>query len=123
MTPETNLKIMKNVQYRYSARCISVISGDTIDALIDLGFGTWVKRRVRLHDIIAPAMNSRDPNSRRRAKIAQMRLKDLIYNDTFIIDSIQLGKYSSTAVIYCQGHNINQQMIDEGHAVKRDAQT
>jgi len=113
---------MKDAQYIYRARCSKVISGDTIDALIDVGFNIWVRKRVRLFNITAPAMNSRDADVRRAATISKQRLRDLIYNELFIVESCQLAKHeTSMAVIYCHGHNINQQMIEEGHATKRDA--
>ena len=40
--------------YEYKAKLIRVIDGDTIDALIDLGFDVWVKKRIRLYGIDAP---------------------------------------------------------------------
>ena len=35
-------------KYEYSAKLVRVVDGDTCDALIDLGFDTWVKKRIRL---------------------------------------------------------------------------
>jgi len=40
--------------YKYNAKLIRVIDGDTIDALIDLGFNVWVKKRIRLYGINTP---------------------------------------------------------------------
>ena len=31
----------------YSAKVVRVVDGDTADAMIDLGFDTWVKKRIR----------------------------------------------------------------------------
>ena len=31
----------------YSAKLVRVVDGDTADAMIDLGFDTWVKKRIR----------------------------------------------------------------------------
>jgi len=39
--------------FQYQAEVIRVVDGDTIDALIDLGFSVWVKKRIRLHGIDA----------------------------------------------------------------------
>ena len=33
--------------YQYRAKLIKVVDGDTIDAQIDLGFGIFVKKRIR----------------------------------------------------------------------------
>ena len=34
-------------KYEYKATLVRVVDGDTCDALIDLGFDTWVKKRIR----------------------------------------------------------------------------
>ena len=38
----------------YNAKLDRVIDGDTVDAMIDLGFDTWVFKRIRLMGIDAP---------------------------------------------------------------------
>ena len=40
--------------YKYYIECLRVIDGDTIDAMIDLGFSTWVKKRIRFLGIDTP---------------------------------------------------------------------
>ena len=42
--------------YTYAAKLIEVIDGDTVDLLIDLGFGIHVQERCRLYGIDAPEM-------------------------------------------------------------------
>ena len=42
--------------FTYAAKLIDVIDGDTVDLLIDLGFGVHVKERCRLYGIDAPEM-------------------------------------------------------------------
>ena len=37
--------------YNYNATVVNVVDGDTMDCLIDLGFGIKVKQRVRLYGI------------------------------------------------------------------------
>ncbi len=44
--------------FTYQAKLIEVIDGDTVDLLIDLGFGVHVKERCRLYGIDAPEMPS-----------------------------------------------------------------
>ena len=46
--------------YKYKAKLIKVVDGDTIDALIDCGFSTFKKERVRLRGINAPESRTRD---------------------------------------------------------------
>ena len=42
--------------FTYAAKLIEVIDGDTVDLLIDLGFGVHVQERCRLYGIDAPEM-------------------------------------------------------------------
>ena len=42
--------------FTYAAKLIEAIDGDTVDLLIDLGFGVHVKERCRLYGIDAPEM-------------------------------------------------------------------
>ena len=42
--------------FTYAAKLLEVIDGDTVDLLIDLGFGVHVKERCRLYGIDAPEM-------------------------------------------------------------------
>ena len=34
-------------KYIYRAKLVKVVDGDTIDALIDVGFDIWFKKRIR----------------------------------------------------------------------------
>ena len=40
--------------YTYNATVTKVVDGDTIDALVDLGFDTWKQVRIRLNGINTP---------------------------------------------------------------------
>ncbi|HDI7205132.1 TPA: thermonuclease family protein [Staphylococcus aureus] len=40
--------------YTYKAKCTKVIDGDTLDIVIDFGFNTYGKRRVRLLGVDTP---------------------------------------------------------------------
>jgi micrococcal nuclease len=42
----------------YQARIVEVVDGDTFDLMIDLGFNTFTKQRMRLYGIDAPEMRS-----------------------------------------------------------------
>ena len=58
--------------YTYAAKLIEVIDGDTVDLLIDLGFGVHVRERCRLYGIDAPEMPTE------AGKIAKAHLETLI---------------------------------------------
>ena len=37
--------------YRYNATLLRVVDGDTADVMIDLGFNTWSKKRLRFKGV------------------------------------------------------------------------
>ena len=39
-------------KFVYNATLVRVVDGDTCDAMIDLGFDTWVKKRIDLWELI-----------------------------------------------------------------------
>jgi micrococcal nuclease len=47
--------------YTYQARVVRVVDGDTVDLMIDLGFGIHRAQRVRLDGIDAPEIRGGDP--------------------------------------------------------------
>jgi endonuclease YncB( thermonuclease family) len=42
----------------YQAKIVEVVDGDTFDLMIDLGFNTFTKQRMRLYGIDAPEMRT-----------------------------------------------------------------
>ena len=64
--------------YIYSAKCLKVVDGDTIDARVDLGFDTFKKIRIRLVGINAPESRTRDLEEKERGLAAKARVKQLI---------------------------------------------
>jgi micrococcal nuclease len=56
--------------YHYRCELRRVVDGDTVDVLIDLGFGINLKERVRLIGLDTPEMRSSDPMERTRARAA-----------------------------------------------------
>jgi micrococcal nuclease len=53
-------------EYRYKAEVLSVHDGDTITALVDLGFDVHVKMKLRLKDVYAPEFNQEGGASARQ---------------------------------------------------------
>ena len=66
--------------YEYSAQVLRVVDGDTVDVLIDCGFSTFKKERVRLYGIDAPESRTRDKEEKIRGLAAKERLDELITN-------------------------------------------
>jgi micrococcal nuclease len=115
--------------YEYKASIIKVVDGDTVDALIDLGFDTHVKRRIRLYGINAPESRTRDKDEKVKGLAAKERLKTILReNKTSItVKSHGIGKYGrclgelfipGTEMFSYESQCVNKMLIAEGHAVK-----
>jgi len=130
--------------YQYKAKLIKVVDGDTIDALIDCGFSTFKKERVRLFGIDAPESRTRDKAEKKRGLAAKARLKELIKDgkNEFIIETSidKKGKYGrllgkilplhkkelvvespskkGMMVKAVDSRSYNQILLDEGHATE-----
>ena len=113
--------------YEYSAQVLRVVDGDTVDVLIDCGFSTFRKERVRLYGINAPESRTRDKEEKIRGLAAKERLDELINNtEGDIIIKTELdkkGKFGRIlGVIWdkCKKKNFNCMLVSEGHAVEYD---
>ena len=105
--------------YTYEAKVIRVVDGDTVDALIDLGFSTHKKIRIRMVGINTPESRTRDLEEKKRGLAAKARLKEILKEgkNKFILESQGVGKYGRClAIIKVNDINVNQQLIAEGHA-------
>ena len=105
--------------YKYKAKLIRVIDGDTIEALIDLGFDTWIKKRVRLYGITTPEIRTRDLKEKKAGKAAENRLIELLWEsgNEFILESRGVGKYGRClGILFIENVNINMLLLKEGHA-------
>tara|TARA_R100000008_G_C3583273_1_gene170177 strand:+ start:2020 stop:2448 length:429 start_codon:yes stop_codon:yes gene_type:complete len=81
--------------YNYKATCIRVVDGDTIDAMIDLGFDVYVKKRIRLAEIDAPESRTRDKQEKILGLAAKDRLKAMLdgADNKFDLESREIGKF------------------------------
>ncbi len=118
--------------YQYKAKLIKVVDGDTVDALIDCGFSTFKKERVRLHGINAPESRTRDKEEKKRGLAAKARLKELIKegkNQFLVETSIDkkgkygrlLGKLFRLYEDFTPSNEVrsyNQILLEEGHATE-----
>ncbi|MDC6464806.1 thermonuclease family protein [bacterium] len=105
--------------YKYSAKVDRVVDGDTVDALVDLGFDTWKKVRIRMVGINTPESRTRDLEEKKRGLAAKDRLIELLGDGYFILQSHGVGKYGRClGELFVKEININQQLITEGHAVE-----
>ena len=103
--------------YHYRAKLIRVIDGDTVVLEIDVGFHMTTKQHIRLLGIDAPEKRGESKEAGMLAKEHLIKLLEGI--DILIVyteKSDSFGRWLGT--LYTEGHDINQAMIDDGHAVK-----
>ena len=117
--------------YTYNAKVLRVVDGDTIDVLIDLGFSTHRKIRVRLYGINTPESRTRDLAEKKLGLAAKDRLIEILdeHDNEIMLESHGVGKYGR-----CLGElfyekeqpegggsvrtSINNQLVVEGHGVQ-----
>ena len=115
--------------YTYKAKLDRVVDGDTVDVNIDLGFDISVHKRVRFAGINTPESRTRDLEEKAKGLAAKDRVKAILSeNDTFIIESKELGKYGRVlGEIFIENidgstgltlRSLNKLLINEGHAVE-----
>jgi micrococcal nuclease len=105
--------------YKYKAKVDRVVDGDTVDALVDLGFDTWKKVRIRMMGINAPESRTRDLEEKKKGLEAKDRLIELLKSEEIILQSHGVGKYGRClGELFVKDVNINQKLIEEGHAVE-----
>ena len=111
--------------YTYKAKLIRVIDGDTVSAMIDLGFNTWTDRTIRFYGIDAYESRTTDLEEKAKGILAKERVIELLnsVNGEFILKSEGLDKYGRSlgVILIKEGDkelNINQTLLTEGHAVE-----
>ena len=114
-------------KYIYRGKLERVVDGDTIDALIDVGFDIWIKKRIRYSGIDTWESRTRDLEEKAKGLEAKARNKELLMEISsksgyFRLKSFGVGKYGRVlGEIYIEDkegkqYNINKTLISEGHA-------
>ena len=118
-------------KYIYKAKLDRVVDGDTVDALIDVGFDIWFKKRIRFKGVDTWESRTRNLEEKALGLKAKARTKELLEKVSsksgyFRIKSYGLGKYGRViADVFIEDKNgkqwnINQTLISEGHAYVYD---
>ena len=121
-------------KYIYRGKLERVVDGDTIDALIDVGFDIWVKKRIRYSGIDTWESRTRDLAEKAKGLEAKARNKELLMEVSsksgyFRLKSHGVGKYGRVlGEIFIEDkdgkqYNINKTLISEGHAYKYEGGT
>ena len=114
-------------KYIYKAKLDRVVDGDTIDALIDVGFDIWFKKRIRFKGLDTWESRTRDLKEKAKGLEAKARNKELLMEVSsksgyFRLKSFGVGKYGRVlADVFIQDKEgkticINEALLKEGHA-------
>ena len=118
-------------KYIYKAKLGRVVDGDTVDALIDVGFDIWFKKRIRFKGVDTWESRTRNLEEKALGLKAKARTKELLEKVSsksgyFRIKSYGLGKYGRVlADVFIMDKdgkqwNVNETLISEGHAYVYD---
>ena len=108
--------------YSYRAQVIKIVDADTIDVLLDVGFGTTIRKRLRFLDIDAYEQRGEE---RELGLKATARLTELLDTAQIVVQTVMdaEGKYGRVlAYVWAidnEGNatNLNYKLLEEGHAV------
>ena len=109
-------------KYGYSCKLDRVVDGDTCDALIDLGFDTFVKKRIRFFGVDTWESRTRNLEEKKKGLAAKEFTKDLLENSDegkFLLKSHGVGKYGRVlGELFVKGHeqSVNELLKENGHA-------
>jgi len=121
---ETKEPLPKSILYTYGAQVVKVIDADTLTVMVDLGFGTFSKQKLRLRKINAPELST--PAGKKARAYVLKRLKPGsgvvvktystdIYN-RYLVDVFYIKDCHDVERIAREGILLNQELIDEGLA-------
>lgn len=103
--------------YHYKATIIDVYDGDTVTALVDLGFLHFQEMKLRLYGIDTPELRGAE---KEQGKEVRDIVRNLILNQEVEIytHKDKQGKYGRyLATIVKDDININQWLVDNNHAI------
>lgn len=102
--------------YQYKAKVIDVYDGDTITAMVDLGFYHYQQMKFRLYRINTPEIRGED---RDRGIAVRDIVRAMILDKEVIINSYKdkqekYGRYLANIII--GDLDLNQWLVQNGHA-------
>lgn len=110
--------------YTYKAKLEKVIDGDTVDAMVDLGFFTWKEVRIRFYGIDTYESRTTDLEEKEKGLLAKQRVINILNenNNVFTLVSHGVDKYGrSLGEIYVETlgeTSLQKLLINEGHGIE-----
>ena len=112
---------MDNFTYRFRILSYRIIDGDSIVADLDLGLGITTTENIRLADIDAPEIRTKDLYEKEAGIKAKNWLIDNMDNaEQLVLETLQFnrGRYGRLiGYVIADGVNLNTRMLSEGLAV------
>ncbi|WP_370226692.1 thermonuclease family protein [Mesoflavibacter sp.] len=103
--------------YNYKAKIIDVYDGDTVTAMVDLGFLHFQEMKLRLYGIDTPELRGEE---REQGIVVRDILREMVLGKEVTIRSYKdkQGKYGRylANIILEDGLEVNQWLVDNGHA-------
>ncbi len=111
-----------NPFYKYKGLVLRVVDGDTVDVLLDIGFGMSTKQRLRIDDFDAPeSWRPRNEAEKVHGEAAKARAKELLDGKEMIFTTSKAvgiyGRYGASITL-ADGRKYKDVMISEGLAKK-----
>jgi len=102
--------------YNYKAKIIDVYDGDTVTAVVDLGFLHFQEMKLRLYGIDTPELRGAE-------KVEGKKVRDIV-REKILDKEVEIhsykdkqGKYGRyLATIIVDGVDLNKWLVDNGHA-------
>jgi micrococcal nuclease len=115
----TEQELIKQNLWHYKAKVVSVYDGDTCTVDLSLGFHIHMSnQKIRLYGIDTPELRGED---RKRGLIVRDIVSSMILNKEIILHTIGKDKSDSfgrwLGIIYIDGLNLNQWLVDNGYAI------
>jgi micrococcal nuclease len=109
--------------YWYKARFLSVVDGDTMDLMVDLGFEIHHKIRVRLYGVNTPESRTTDRlektlglESKEYLKSKFKDAKDIVVRTEKPDSSEKYGRILGWVYLNGNTKSVNEEMIEDGYA-------
>jgi endonuclease YncB( thermonuclease family) len=122
------------MQYIYQATLERVVDGDTVDIVIDLGFSTFRRERIRLYGIDAPEINTEAGKLAKGFVEGWFRDNPKFFIETIVAEGKSVskrdkyGRYLGTIAkqyndllpnAYMPDDSLNERLLKSGHAKAR----
>ena len=106
--------------YEYRVKSVErVVDGDTVDVILDLGFGLFKKERCRIAGIDTPEKRTRDLREKQLGLDATSYTEEWFSEGDIIIRTEKDGKYGRIlAWVYKGDECFNHKIIEDGYALE-----